>query len=193
MKISKTSVVLLSIQLLLVSTVAAQYLYQRWRCPRVWTRAAYYDSETVMRGRYLAMQVEVDGCRSTLPSARLAQFPRNTDGTTRPDGYWMRGQSWTTFPAELKVEGGKLLAIRLQNPATPSDGVKVVAPAGVDCEQLRLASPVNFYLPEHAVLPGRLKPGQELWIELTVPPKGAPRPLQLALKEDGGWKPLGLQ
>lgn len=193
MKLSKTSLVLLLIQLLLVSAVAAKYLYQRWRCPRVWTRAVSYDPELPMRGRYLAMQVVVDGCRSTLPSAKLAEFPRNLDGTTRPDGYAMRWQRWSTFPAELKVEGGKLLAIRLQNPETPSDGVKVEAPAGAPCEQLRLQTPVDFYLPEHAQIPARLGPGQELWIELTVPPKGAPRPLQLAMKEDGAWKPLGLQ
>ena len=36
-------------------------------------------------------------------------------------------------------------------------------------------------------------PGHELWIEVTVPPKGPPRPLQLAEKENGVWKPLTLQ
>ncbi len=36
--LSGTSLVLLVIQLATVSTIAAKYLYQRWRCPRVWTR-----------------------------------------------------------------------------------------------------------------------------------------------------------
>jgi hypothetical protein len=35
MKISKTSIALLLIQLAIVSSVAAKYLYQRWTCPRV--------------------------------------------------------------------------------------------------------------------------------------------------------------
>jgi len=33
MKLSKTSVALLLIQLALVSSIAAKYLYQRWNCP----------------------------------------------------------------------------------------------------------------------------------------------------------------
>src|SRR5208283_3048759 len=31
---------------------------------------------------------------------------------------------------------------------------------------------------------------QELWIEVTVPPQGPPRPLQMAVKDNGVWKPL---
>ena len=54
MKLSKTSIVLLVIQLALVSSIAAKYLYQRAHCPRVWVRTAAYDPEMVMRGRYLS-------------------------------------------------------------------------------------------------------------------------------------------
>ena len=80
MKIAKASIALLVLQLVIVSTVAAKYLYQRATCPRVWTRTAAYDPEMVMRGRYLSLQLTVDGCGSTLPSAKDAQFPRNVDG-----------------------------------------------------------------------------------------------------------------
>ena len=193
MKISKTSIVLLLIQLALVSLVAGKYLYQRWRCPRVWTRATVYDPHLLMRGRYLSLRLTVDGCESTLPSARLAQFPRNVDGTTRPDGYSIRAVPLFSFPASLKVEGNKLLAIRLQNPRNGSDGVRVMAEPGSRCEQMRLESPVDFYIPEHAADPTPLKAGQELWIEVTVPPGGPPRPIQLALKDGGAWRPLAFQ
>ena len=77
MRFSKASIALLVIQLAIVSTVAAKYLYQRATCPRVWTRANAYDPSLVMRGRYLSLQLTVDGCSSTLPSAKDAQFPRN--------------------------------------------------------------------------------------------------------------------
>ena len=43
MKLSKTSLVLLALQLAIVSTIAAKYLYQRITCPRVWTRTVAYD------------------------------------------------------------------------------------------------------------------------------------------------------
>src|SRR5450631_1617813 len=74
MKLSKTSIALLVIQLVIVSSVAAKYLYQRSTCPRVWARAEAYDPELVMRGRYLSLQLTVDGCQSTLPSAKQAQL-----------------------------------------------------------------------------------------------------------------------
>ena len=46
----------------IVPSVAAKYLYQRWRCPRVWTRAAAIDPELPLRDRYLSLQLTVDGC-----------------------------------------------------------------------------------------------------------------------------------
>lgn len=193
MKLSKASVALLLFQVLLVSSIGAKYLYQRVRCPRVWTRAAFYDPDLVMRGRYLSMTLTVNGCQSTLPSAKFAEFPRNIDGTTRPDGYSINAQRWTVFPADLKVEGNKLVAIRIQNPETPSAGEKVLALPEAPCDSLRLRAPVNFYIPEHTQTPVPLRAGQELWVEVTVPPKGPPRPIQLALKEDGGWRPLAFQ
>ncbi len=52
-------------------------------------------------------------------------------------------------------------------------------------------SPVYFYVSEHAASPLPVKQGDELWIEITLPPKGPPRPIQLALKHaDGAWQPL---
>ena len=57
---------------------------------------------------------------------------------------------------------------------------------------MRLQEPVEFYIAEHAVDPPSTE-GQELWMEVTVPPVGPPRPLQLALKDNGGWKPLAFQ
>jgi hypothetical protein len=193
MKLSKSSLVLLAVQLLLVSSIAGKYLYQRWNCPRVWTRAVMFDPSLVMRGRYLSVQLSVDGCRSTMPSAKQAAFPRNIDGVAGGPGFSVAAPVPVRFPAALKVEGNKLIAIRIQNPATPSDGVTVEAHPGASCEQMRLATPVNFYIAEHAATPLPLKPGQDLWIEVTVPPKGPPRPTQLALKQDGAWKPLAFQ
>ena len=64
---------------------------------------------------------------------------------------------------------------------------------GASCEDLRLDGPVDFYIAETAANPAALKAGQELWIEVTVPPKGPPRPIQLALKDGGAWKPLAFQ
>jgi hypothetical protein len=193
MKLAKTSIALLVIQLAIVSSIAAKYLYQRWTCPRVWTRTVAYDPELVMRGRYLSVQLIVDGCQSTLPSALHAIFPRNIDGTTRPSGFSVTTESSVQFRANLKVEGNKLLAIRIPEADLTSKGVEVTALPNSSCDALRIVEPVDFYIAEHAADPTPLKPGQELWIEVTVPPQGPPRPIQLALKQDGAWKPLAFQ
>jgi hypothetical protein len=193
MKFSKTSIVLLLIQLMLVSSVAAKYLYQRRSCPRVWVRAAAYDPELPIRGRYLSLQLTVDGCESTLPSALHAIFPRNSDGTTRKGGFHVNWQGAVSFRAKLKVEGNRLLAIRIPEADLTSKGVGVTAWPDSSCDAMRLDEPVDFYIAEHVKDPSWLKPGQELWIEVTIPPQGPPRPLQLALKQDGVWKPLAFQ
>jgi hypothetical protein len=193
MKISKASIALLVLQLIIVSTVALKYLYQRATCPRVWTRTAAYDPTLIMRGRYLSLQLTVDGCSSTLPSAKTAEFPRGIDGVPRGNTFSIRSADTVWFQAKIAVKNNKLIAIRVPESDT-SPGTQTVAGwPGMSCDQMRLSTPVDFYIPEHATDPTRLTRGQELWIEVTVPPKGPPRPLQLALKEKGTWKPLAFQ
>lgn len=53
-----------------------------------------------------------------------------------------------------------------------------------------LSEPVAFFIPESAPDPSRRKAGEELWVEVSVPPKGPPRPLRLAVKKDGQMTPL---
>ena len=193
MKLSKASIALLVIQLALVSSIAAKYLYQRWRCPRVWTRTVAYDPELPMRGRYLSVQLVVDGCQSTLPSAKQASMPRNVDGVPVGKRFSINAPGLVQFPVKLQVEGNKLEAIRIPDDDSRPARQTVTASPGSSCDNLRLDQPVDFYIAEHAASPTPVKPGQELWIEVTVPPKGPPRPIQLALKENGSWKPLAFQ
>ncbi|HEY3704711.1 MAG TPA: hypothetical protein VGL22_06585 [Terracidiphilus sp.] len=190
---SKTSAAVLVIQVALVSSVAARYLYERSNCPRVWTKSVAYDPELVMRGRYLSLQLTVDGCESTLPSGKNAEFPRNVDGTIRSTAYTVRGSvDVIEFPAKLMVKDNRLIAIH-QRDAGPPEEQWVSAWQNTTCDQMRLRQPVNFYISEHAQSPLPVKQGDELWIEVTVPPKGPPRPIQLALKQQGAWKPLAFQ
>ena len=193
-KLSGASLVLLIFQLALVSSIAAKYLYQRHACPRVWTRTVAVDPDLVMRGRYLSLQLIVDGCQSTLPSARQATFQRNIDGSANHMPYSMAAAPQpVTFPANLTAQNGKLIAIRIPSTGALPAGQTVLAFPGQSCDAMRLAEWVNFYIAEHAASPLPFKPGAELWIEVTLPPKGPPRPLQLALKQDGAWKPLAFQ
>ena len=193
MKIARVSIVLLLIQVAIVSIAGLTYLYQRSTCPRVWTRAAAYDPTLIMRGRYLSLQLTVDGCGSTLPSARNARFPRNESGLPASSKFIVNAPRTIWFHARLSVKDNKLVATHLTESETSDSTQTVSASSGTSCDQMLLAEPVDLYIAEHANDPTRLKQGQELWIEVTVPPKGPPRPLQLALKENGAWKPLAFQ
>ena len=55
------AIVLLAVQAALVLSIAGKYLYEREVCPRVWVPAAQYDPNMPLRGRYLALQLAVDG------------------------------------------------------------------------------------------------------------------------------------
>ena len=113
MKVAKSSLVLLLIQLAIVSSIAAKYLYERFTCPRVWTRSMVYDPELLMRGRYASLQLMVDGCKSTLPSAENAAMPRDKNGLPVGKVYGIRAEQPVQFSARLLVEGNKLEAIRI--------------------------------------------------------------------------------
>jgi uncharacterized membrane-anchored protein len=58
---------------------------------------------------------------------------------------------------------------------------------------ITLAQPVAFFLSDTAADPSRLKPGEELWVEVSVPPNSLPRPIRLGIKKDGALAPLNLQ
>jgi hypothetical protein len=182
MKFSKTSLVLLLIQLALVSSVAATYLYQRWSCPRVWTRAGIYDPSLPMRGRYLSLHLTVDGCRNTYRS--MDEYKNSRIAPI---------EILDSFSVTLSVKNNRLVATRIPGESPGIFLPTVIVPKGAPCDALRLGPPVNFYISEHAAIPAPIQPNQELWIEVTVPPKGLPRPIQLALKDGGGWKPLAYQ
>jgi hypothetical protein len=214
MKLGKTSIplastVVLAVQLLLVSSIAAKYLYQRFTCPRVWVRTVAYDPEGLMRGRYLSVQLPVDGCQSPLPSAEDMVIPRDKNGVQTSKKYTIRnGFVQPMFKARLRVDSNRLVAVRVPENEEAYMGQWVNAPPGSDCDAMRLQDPVNFYLPEHANDPTPIPRGHwdtqtmqwiadpnspELWMEVTVPPKGPPRPVQLAVKENGVWKPIAFE
>ena len=91
------------------------------------------------------------------------------------------------------MKNNRLVATQIPDPGLGNLTPLVIVQRGAPCDALRLGPPVNFYISEHAAIPAPIQPNQELWIEVTVPPKGLPRPIQLALKDGGGWKPLAYQ
>ncbi len=56
----------------------------------------------------------------------------------------------------------------------------------------RLAEPVAFFIPEHIPDPSIRAAGEELWVEVSVPDKGPPRPIRLAVKQGASFTVLPL-
>lgn len=86
----------------------------------------------------------------------------------------------------LFVQGGRLHL-------APAECCVGFSAGSASRNEITISQPVRFYIPENIPDPSRLEPGDELWVEVTVPPDAAPRPLQMARKKkDGSWIPLRL-
>jgi GDYXXLXY protein len=85
--------------------------------------------------------------------------------------------------AELRVQDRRLVAVRSEK----QTGVIVTARAN---GRFVLAEPVAFFIQERAEDPSRRPPGEELWVEVSVPRNGAPRPLRLGVKKNDALTPL---
>src|SRR5271163_4560676 len=88
--------------------------------------------------------------------------------------------------ARLAVEDGTLVARPDEN------GGNMVNTFG-NGATANLNTPIAFFIPEHIPDPSRRPAGEELWVEVTVPPKGPPRPIQLGVKKNGVLTPLALK
>lgn len=188
MKLDRRSLVLLLVQLALVSSIAAKYHYQRATCPRVWTRAVAYDPQMILRGRYMSMQLHVDACGVALPIAKdQPANPGETQIYFRADKY--KGVM-AQLPIILGERQGRLVVQRIASDEESRSSQDITLGKSATCSDAVIQNPVDFYLPESAKSPFPLVKGSELWVEVTIPPKGPPRPLNLALSNSGQWQPL---
>jgi hypothetical protein len=154
-------------QVLLVASVGAKFLIDRTNYPRVWVETAPIDPDLPIRGRYVRLGILVDAERN---------------GSAEDFG------AVNMFNARLEARGDKLVAVEDQN------GNHFVS--SLDCENRecwRLYEPLAYFIPEHVEDPSRRPTDEKLWVEVTVPPKGAPRPIQLGVKKDGALTPVQLR
>jgi hypothetical protein len=176
MNASRKGIILAALQLALVASLGAKYAIDRARFPRVWVQTAAYDPDLPIRGRYLSVRLRIDADRvyagSQLPQGNAFNF-------------WSDQRDVT-----LGAEGGHLVAY----PAPLPTGLRVTRWKTRNGDvQAALSEPVDYFLPEHAIDPARRQPGEELWIEVTVPAKGPPRPIRLAVKRGDMFTPLEIK
>ena len=179
----RRGIALLVIQVLLIAGVAGKYLYDRATLPRVWARAAQYDPNLPFRGRYLVLSPEVNACN--LPHDAEANKGWKEQGGGIVHSNWMWRVQTIARDGHLVVEDARNLLPR-------SNTQTIWLDEKTPCDRARLMPGVDFFIPDTAQSPLLLlkPPGRELWVEVTVPREGSPRAIQLAINDNGIWKPL---
>ena len=151
----RKGVAVAAIHLAIVASVGAKLLVDRSTRPRVWARTAPYDPDLPLRGRYVRLQVEGEPA-----------------GLSEQD---------TVQPVEMTVRNGTLTL----TPAAHDSGVRARLTQRDDRTVAVLVEPVAFFIPEHIPDPSVRAPGEELWVELTLPKQGPPRPIRLGARKNG--------
>jgi hypothetical protein len=176
---------LVAVQAALVLSIAGKYWYERKTCPRVWVRTAEVDPNLPLRGRYLALQLAVDACG----------LPRDDAHFLAPGGPRIPRERGTwRWPVRPVAKDGKLVAQMAGDgdQDRPEVTDTLTQWPGRSCDRAALSKHADYFIPDTAKSPFPLKRGEELWVEVTVPPVGPPRPIQLAISKDGVFTPLGL-
>lgn len=150
---------------LIILSLGGKLLLDRAHRPRVWVRTGSVDPALPLRGRYLALSLQV-------------QAP-----------WFDTSKQYNRSDVRLGVENNTLTAY----PSPSSTGLSIsywhASAAPQITGPVYLDERVLFFLPELANVPFPHR-GEEIWAEVTIPQKGPPRPIQLALKSGTEWKPL---
>jgi len=169
--LSRKGLLLAAIQVALVLSLGGKLLYDRMTRPRAWVLCGALDPESPLRGRYLSERL------------RMPAEGFSYEGPVGPNALdRSRSRAW----AHLEVRGDQLIA----TPQGSGPGQWVYLSRNRDGALVTFSEePVLFFIPENASVPS-LKPGQELWVEVTVPAQGPPRPIRIGMKQGGVLTPL---
>ena len=152
--------VVAALHLAMVASIGGKLLADRATRPRVWARAAPVDPNLPIRGRYVRLRLE-------------AEMPPGTDQRT-------------FGRVRLSKEGDRLVA----TPANGSEGLDARAITRNGEQVVVVDHSLAYFIPEHVPDPSRRQEGEELWVEVTLPRRGPPRPIRLGVKKDGQLVPL---
>jgi uncharacterized membrane-anchored protein len=170
-------------QVLIVTSLGGKLLYDRAHLPRVWVKTVPVDPNLPIRGRYVALRIVVEA--EGFPEESFAQAePRTPRGVNVP-----RGRFVSSRPGKLVLNGDRLVA----RPAPPSVGTFFRLSRDEKGTWAQQNNTLAFFIPEHAEDPSVRNEGEELWVEVTLTPKGNLRPLRLGVKKEGELKPLDLK
>ena len=159
-------------QLGLLLLIGLMFQLERRIAPRAWAVSEPVDPNLLIRGRYVSLRLVVPlqaQVRGLAPSAQ--------DGST------------TTV--DLKVQGTRLVAL-----AGSDGGRHAVRRRHADSQAgtvVVLKQPLAFFIPPDVADPSIRPETDPLWVEVTLPLSGPPRPIRLGLQRGGRLVPLDLR
>ncbi len=156
-------------QAALVVSLAAQAAWDRANLPRAWVLARPVTSTPAVHGRYIRLQVVplVD------PGLGPIRDSINERIIIRPTA------------VRLEARDGRLLAHK-----TPVSGVHLVFRDNRKEGEVVLGPAIDCYLPPADGDPSRFLKQEPLWLEVSVPAQGPPRPLRLGTMKEGRVVPI---
>jgi hypothetical protein len=161
----RAGIALAIVQVLLIGTLGLKLLADRARLPRAWARTLPFDPSLPIRGRYVRLRLEVPLAAGS-DRARAGEYRKVR---LRAAGDRLQGVVDDDGPIRVRLDS---------------------SPSGLVAE---LDDPVAFFIPEHIPDPSLRQPGEELWAEVTVPRRGPPRPIRLAVRRDEILTPLEIR
>lgn len=184
--------ILTGLHLALVLSLGAKLYLDRATRPRAWFKAGPVDPVLPVRGRYVALRLEVPVRGAKLPP------PPAPPATGRPFQPWL---STHRLQVRLVAEGGAIRAVPVSQPGGDFGPLAEEAFWATLPEELRslpedrwfvrLDAPVAYFIPDTKRDPS-LRPGEEVWVEATLPRRGPLRPIRLGILKDGAlrvWEP----
>ena len=176
-KATRNGLVLAVAQVALVASLGGKLLADRATYPRVWIQTAPVDPRLPIRGRYVRLRVDA----SIGPDLTLLPAQRYVDGTGRA---WM--PEAPPQAVQLAVEDDRLVA----HASSDIEAVRAHAAVRDGRTVAQLIDPLAYFIPERVPDPSRRPPGETLWVEVTVPRRGPPRPIRLGVMKDGVLEPI---
>ena len=168
----RPGLLLACVQVALMLLTGLLFWFDRQISPRAWVPTVPVDPNLPIRGRYITLNMVVPfvPTRTDVSAVDLVGSWQNVQLRVEAD----RLQAVQKFGTGFKNHGG---VIRL------SEGSLVVNPG----------PELAFFIPPDVKDPSIRPDGSTLWVEVTLPGSGAPRPIQLGIEKDGQIQPLALR
>ena len=165
---------LASVQLSILLLIGFSLWIDRMTRPRAWVATEPFDPNLPIRGRYLSLRLVVPFEAGGRKSTALAESSSSSNSSST---------------VQLKVLDNRLVAFEGDGGARHAGSRRSRGGA----EVVVLQEPLAFFIPADVRDPSRRAADDPLWVEVTLPHSGSPRPVRLGEEREGRIVPLDLR